>query len=135
MRYFDFRSNCHVGSIEWKGFDGTTVATPRKFHQNDMKHWYRLLRRTSGLLNLDLHARVAITMLDLCDDFGVEDARGMLLTVSVSQIDIAGIVGASRRRVTEHLGQIERDHLPFRQGPQFIVNAEKVSNSLAARAV
>ena len=39
------------------------------------------MRRTSGLLNLDLHERVAITMLDLCDDFGIEDSRGTLLPV------------------------------------------------------
>jgi Crp-like helix-turn-helix domain len=62
------------------------------------------------------------------------EARGTLLTVSISQKDIAGIVGASRPRVTEHLGQMERDHLLFRQGRQFIVSAGKLSNSLAAQA-
>jgi CRP-like cAMP-binding protein len=106
----------------------------RKFHQNDLKHWYRLLRRTSGLLNLDLHERVAITMLDLCDDFGIEDSRGTLLPISFSHKDIASIVGASRPRVTEHLGQMERDHLLLREGRQFIVNAAKLSSSLAAQA-
>ena len=142
MSRFDFRceayNNCRVGTLEWKGFESVTLngreAAFRKFHQNDLKHWYRLLRRTSGLLNLDLHERVAITMLDLCDDFGIEDSRGTLLTVSLSHKDIASIVGASRPRVTEHLGQMEREHLIFRQGRQFIVSASKLSNSLAAQA-
>jgi CRP-like cAMP-binding protein len=137
---FDFRceayNNCRVGTLEWKGFENITVngreLAFRKFHQNDLKHWYRLLRRTSGLLNLDLHERVAITMLDLCDDFGIEDSRGTLLTVSFSHKDIASIVGASRPRVTEHLGQMERDHLLIRQGRQFIVSARELSTSLAA---
>jgi CRP/FNR family cyclic AMP-dependent transcriptional regulator len=140
MSRFDFRceayNNCRVGTLDWKGFEGVTLngreSAFRKFHQNDLKHWYRLLRRTSGLLNLDLHERVAITMLDLCDDFGIEDSRGTLLTVSLSHKDIASIVGASRPRVTEHLGQMEREHLLFRQGRQFIVSAGKLSNSLAA---
>jgi Crp-like helix-turn-helix domain len=127
-----------VGSLDWKGFEGVTLhgreSAFQKFHQNDLKHWYRLLRRTSGLLNLDLHECVALTMLDLCDDFGIEDSRGTLLTVSFSQKDIASIVGASRPRVTEHLGQMERDHFLVRQGRQFIVNAEKLSTSLAAQA-
>jgi CRP-like cAMP-binding protein len=142
MSRFDFRceayNNCRVGTLEWKGFEGITLngreSAFRKFHQNDLKHWYRLLRRTSGLLNLDLHERVALTMLDLCDDFGIEDSRGTLLTVSFSHKDIAGIVGASRPRVTEHLGQMEREHLLFRQGRQFIVSAGKLSNSLTAQA-
>ena len=142
MSRFDFRceayNNCRVGTLDWKGFEGVTLngreLVFRKFHQNDLKHWYRLLRRTSGLLNLDLHERVAITMLDLCDDFGIEDARGTLLTVALSHKDIASIVGASRPRVTEHLGQMERDHLLTRQGRQFIVSAGKLSSSLAKAA-
>jgi CRP-like cAMP-binding protein len=142
MSRFDFRceayNNCRVGTLDWKGFESITLngreAAFRKFHQNDLKHWYRLLRRTSGLLNLDLHERVAITMLDLCDDFGIEDARGTLLTVSFSHKDIASIVGASRPRVTEHLGQMERDHLLFRQGRKFIISAGKLSTSIAAQA-
>ena len=142
MSRFDFRceayNNCRVGSLDWNGFEGVTLngreSAFRKFHQNDLNHWYRLLRRTSGLLNLDLHERVALTMLDLCDDFGIEDSRGTLLTASFSHKDIASIVGASRPRVTEHLGQMERDHLLFRQGRQFIVSAGKLSNSLAAQA-
>jgi len=142
MSRFDFRceayNNCRVGTLDWKGFEGVTVngreSAFKKFHQNDLKHWYRLLRRTSGLLNLDLHERVAIAMLDLCDDFGIEDSRGTLLAVSLSHKDIASIVGASRPRVTEHLGQMERDHLLFRQGRQFIVSAAKLSISIAAQA-
>jgi CRP/FNR family transcriptional regulator, cyclic AMP receptor protein len=142
MSHFEFRceayNNCRVGTLDWKGFENVTLngreSTFKKFHQNDLKHWYRLLRRTSALLNLDLHERVAIAILDLCDDFGIEDSRGTLLAVSFSHKDIASIVGASRPRVTEHLGQMERDHLLFRQGRQFIVSAAKLSLSLTAKA-
>ena len=142
MSRFDFRceayNNCRVGTLDWKGFESIALngreLAFRRFHENDLKHWYRLLRRTSGLLNLDLHERVAVTMLDLCDDFGIEDARGTLLTVALSHKDIANIVGASRPRVTEHLGQMERDQLLIREGRQFIVSAAKLSRSLAAQA-
>jgi CRP/FNR family transcriptional regulator, cyclic AMP receptor protein len=141
---FDFRceaySNCRVGTMDWNGFESVTAngreSTFKKFHQNDLKHWYRLFLRSSGLLNLDLHDRVAITMLDLCDDFGIEDARGTLLKASFSHKDIASIVGASRPRVTEHLSQMERDHYLVRQGRQFIVCAARLTESLSAnRAV
>jgi CRP-like cAMP-binding protein len=138
---FDFRceaySSCRVGTIDWNGFESVTAngreVAFKKFHQNDLKHWYRLFLRSSGLLNLDLHDRVAITMLDLCDDFGIEDARGTLLKANFSHKDIASIVGASRPRVTEHLGKMERDHYLVRQGRQFIVCAAKLSESLSAQ--
>ena len=136
---FDFRceaySNCRVGTMDWNGFEGITAngreVAFKKFHQNDLKHWYRLFLRSSGLLNLDLHDRGAITMLDLCDDFGIEDARGTLLKANFSHKDIASIVGASRPRVTEHLGKLERDHYLVRQGRQFIVCSDKLMASLS----
>jgi hypothetical protein len=53
---FDFRceaySRCRVGTMSWKGFDDVLSngreAISSKFHQNDLKYWYRLLQRTSG---------------------------------------------------------------------------------------
>jgi CRP-like cAMP-binding protein len=140
MMHFDFRceayNECRVGTLDWKAFDRITPngsqTAFRKFHENDLKYWYRLMRRSSGLLN-DLHERIALTMLDLCEDFGIEDSRGTLLPFSISHKDIASLVGATRPRITEHLGQMERDHLLLRQGRQFIVNTTRLANSLAAR--
>jgi Crp-like helix-turn-helix domain len=123
--------------LDWKGFNRITLngseTAFRRFHQNDLKHWYRLMGRACGLLN-DLHERIALTMLDLCEDFGIEDSRGTLLPVPISHTDIAGMVGASRPRITEHLAQMERDHLLLRQGRQFIVNTTKLSSSLGTPA-
>ena len=45
----------------------------------------------------------------------------MFLRVSFSHQDFADLVGASRPRVTEHLAQLEREHLIIRQGRQLIV--------------
>jgi CRP-like cAMP-binding protein len=140
---FDFcceaYNNCRVGVMGWNGFESITAngreSAFRKFHQNDLKYWYRLFLRSSSLLNLDLHDRVAMTMLDLCEDFGIEDARGTLLKVAFSHKDIASIVGASRPRVTEHLAQLERDHYLVRLGRQFIVSEGMLAKSLAENSV
>ena len=139
---FEFRCeayrDCRVGTLDWKAFDGITLNGSelafRKFHQNDLKYRYQLLLRTSTSLDLGLSERVAITMLDLAEGFGIEESRGILLSISPSHREIADIVGASRPRVTECLTQMERDHLLFRQGRTFIVNAEKLSSALAATA-
>jgi CRP-like cAMP-binding protein len=131
---FHFRceayNDCRVGSLAWNDFDGITAqsaeSASRKFHENDLQQWYRLLLRSSGFLSLDLHERIAITLLELSSDFGIKESRGTLLSASVSHQDIAELVGATRPRVTEHLAQLEREHLVIRQGRQLIVCVDKI---------
>jgi CRP-like cAMP-binding protein len=139
---FDFcceaSNNCRVGILDWNGFGSITLngreAAFTRFHRSSVKYLYRLFRRTSGLLDLDLHERLALTMRDLSEDFGIADARGTMLGIPISHKDIANIVGASRPRITEHLAQMERDQTIIRQGPQFIINTAELSRSLAARS-
>jgi CRP-like cAMP-binding protein len=87
--------------------------------------------RSSSFLNLSLHERIAITLLELCSDFGIEESRGTLLRVPFGHNDIANLVGASRPRVTEHLARFEREKFVIRQGRQMIVKVARLSDSLA----
>jgi CRP-like cAMP-binding protein len=128
-----------VGSLGWADFNHVLLDSSQSvfkaFHDNDVKHWYRLLLRSSSFSNLELHERVGMTLLELSSDFGVDDARGTLLNVSFSHQDIASLVGASRPRVTEHLAQFEREHLLIRQGRRLIVCAVELDKSLSATRV
>ena len=127
-------SNCRLGSLSWNEFNVITTAASRsafaQFHQSNLTHWYRLLMRGSSLLSLGLHERLGMTLLELCSEFGIEDSRGTLLRVVFSHKDLASLVGASRPTVTEHLAQLEREHLVFRQGRQLIVNVGQLGNSM-----
>jgi CRP-like cAMP-binding protein len=131
-------NDCRVGSVSWADFGGITPEAPqsafRQFHSNDLKHWYRLLLRSSSFLNLGLHERIAIALLELCSDFGVEDSRGTLLRVAFSHKDIGNLVGASRPRVTEHLARLEREKFMIRQGRQMVVHVAKLLDSMNAQA-
>ena len=131
-------NDCRVGSVSWADFDGITVNASesafRQFHRNDLKQWYRLLLRSSSFLNLGLHERIAIALLELCADFGIEESRGTLLRVSFSHKDIANLVGASRPRVTEHLARLEREKFVIRQGRQMVVQVAKLFDSMNAQA-
>ena len=92
--------------------------------------WYRFFESSFSLfLGLDLRARLLSTLVQLCANFGVMESRGTLLRVSLSHKDLADLVGASRPRVTEHLAELEREHLLIRQGRQFIVCLEEIANS------
>ncbi len=135
---FGFRceayNDCRVGSLSWNDFNGITAHSSesafKKFHQNDLQQWYRLLLRSTSFLNLGLHERIAITLLELSSDFGIKESRGTLLRASFSHQDIADLVGASRPRVTEHLAQLERERLIIRQGRQLIVRVDKIVNAM-----
>ena len=131
-------NDCRVGTVSWADFDGITPNAPdsafRQFHGNDLKQWYRLLLRSSSFLNLGLHERIAIALLELCSDFGTEESRGTLLRVAFSHKDIADLVGASRPRITEHLARMEREKFMIRQGRQMIVQVAKLFDSMNAQA-
>jgi hypothetical protein len=131
-------NDCRVGTVSWADFDGITVNASesafKQFHRNDLKQWYRLLLRSSSFLNLGLHERIAIALLELCADFGIEESRGTLLRVSFSHKDIANLVGASRPRVTEHLARLEREKFVIRQGRQMVVQVAKLFDSMNAQA-
>jgi len=131
-------NDCRVGTVSWADFGGITPSAPdsafRQFHSNDLKQWYRLLLRSSSFMNLGLHERIAIALLELCSDFGVEESRGTLLRVAFSHKDIANLVGASRPRVTEHLARLEREKFMIRQGRQMVVQVAKLLDSMNAQA-
>jgi CRP-like cAMP-binding protein len=142
LSQFDFRcvayNDCRVGSLGWNDFNRITAhgseSAFQKFHASDLQQWYRLLLRSSGFLNLDLHERVALTLLELCSDFGIEESRGTLLRVTFSHKDIAELVGASRPRVSEQLAQLERDQFVLRDGRRLFVQVAKLSDSMTLHA-
>ena len=137
VRRRDFRceahSDCRVGSLSWDQFDVITRAVPqsalRKFYENNLMQWYRFFAE-----GLDLRERLLVTLLQLCSDFGVTESRGTLLRVSISQKDLAGLVGGSRPRVTEHLAEFVREHLLIRQGRQMIVRLDMIESSTSVPA-
>jgi CRP/FNR family transcriptional regulator, cyclic AMP receptor protein len=131
-------NDCRVGTLSLDEFEGITEKSAesafRHLHENDLKQWYRLLLRSTSFLNLGLHERIAITLLELCSDFGIEESRGTLLRVSFSHNDIANLVGATRPRVTEHLARLEGEAFVARQGRQLIVQVAKLQKSIETRA-
>ncbi len=122
-------SDCRVGHLGWNQFDVVTRAASqsalRTFHENNLMQWYRW---SLTFLGFDLHERLAFVLRQLCSIFGVEESRGTLLRIPISQKDLADLVRATRPRVTEHLGKLERERVVIRQGRQLIVRLDRIEN-------
>jgi CRP-like cAMP-binding protein len=135
---FEAFSDCRLGSLSWEQFDGITLnagrSAERALNQNKLQRWFQVLVRGSSFLNLSLHERIALTLVELGSEFGVEDSRGTLLTVALSHKDLSQLVGASRPRVSEHLAELEREHLISRKDRQLIVHVSQLESFMKARA-
>lgn len=82
--------------------------------------WATLERSVQGA-GLSLQKRVASELLELGALFGVEDARGTILSVRPTHEDLANSIGVSRQRVTQCLSNFERHRAVVREGRRLII--------------
>ena len=76
--------------------------------------WDLVHLRCSNFMSCTLAERLALTLLELSENFGTPDRRGVRLTVPARHKNLAELVGASRPRVTEHLMAFERANMIVR---------------------
>ncbi|MGH7766730.1 MAG: Crp/Fnr family transcriptional regulator [Candidatus Binatia bacterium] len=79
-------------------------------------------------MGLDVRKRLALELMNLAERFGIADARGVVILLRISHEVLAGLVGASRQQVTEHLNELDRDKAIARDGRRIIVNINKLRN-------
>src|SRR6202041_3314545 len=82
-------------------------------------------------MSCPLEERLALILLELAENFGLPDPKGIRLTLPAPQRDLAELVGASRPRITEHLIMFERKHLISRNRRQLVVNRDRVEAFLS----
>lgn len=88
----------------------------------------KLSNRVEKLLFKSAHARLAQTLLELSQEYGVEDARGTLLTLKLSQRELGNLVGLSRESVNLCLGDFKRQGLVAAQGRSLrLLDKEKLA--------
>jgi CRP/FNR family transcriptional regulator len=76
----------------------------------------RLQQRVTSLLFKNARARVAQSLLDLSEEHGIADARGILLTLRLGQEELGSYVGLSRESVNVCLTDFRREGLVDLQG-------------------
>src|SRR5207249_2813853 len=123
-------TDCTVGIIRPDVFIDTVLGIPFDDFSRTMNatvgRWWRMLLRYASSVGLGLRERLAAALLELALKFGVKDARGTILSLTLTHGDLAELIGASRQRITEHLSEFERQRLLIRDGRRLIAHPEKL---------
>ena len=81
----------------------------------------KLLTRYPGFTGLDLRSRVAHALLELGASFGAQNTRGIVLTITPTQQELADLVGASRPKISIVLSEFIRRRAIYREGRRIAI--------------
>ena len=128
-------TECQIGTVSLDTFIeialGVASAEFKLMAASYSGRWDLVQLRCSNFMGCTLEERVALILLELSENFGIRDGRGVRLTVVATHKDIAELVGASRPRVTEYLAGFEEKHLIKRDGRQMIIRRDRLESFLA----
>ena len=126
---------CRIGAIELDLFVeislGIASSDFKRMAASYLGRWDLVQLRCANFMGCSLEERLALILLELSENFGVPDRRGLRLTLPARHRDLAELVGASRPRITEHLTLFERKHLISRDNRQLVVNRDRLESFLA----
>jgi CRP-like cAMP-binding protein len=126
---------CRIGAIDLETFIeislGIASADFRRLAASYLGRWDLVQLRCANFMSCTLEERLALILLELCENFGVPDPKGVRLTLPARHRDLAELVGASRPRITEHLITFERRHLISRNRRQLVVNRDRLEAFLS----
>ena len=136
---YDFRcealTSCQIGAIDLEAFIRISLGIEsidfKRMALNYLGRWNLVQLRCSNFMSCTIEERLALTLLELSEDFGTRDNDGLRLTVLTRHSDLAELVGASRPRITERLSRFEHDHFIARKDRQLIVQRDRIESFLS----
>ena len=126
-------SECKVAALPAATFRALMISEPGTFEkamQATFGRWEQLLRRYAQFMLLGARGRIAMTLIELADRFGVSNDRGRLLPFMVSHAMLGAIVGASRQHVTMQLVEFEREEAVTRENRRLVIHPEKLKSAM-----
>ena len=135
----DAFTDCTVAIVQPEVFVETTLGIQRELLSRVLDatvgRWWMMLVRYANFVGLGLRERLAGALLEVGNKFGVEDSRGVLLTLKLTHEDLADLVGASRQRTTVQLKEFENEQALIRDGRRMIIVPHKLLQRSAERIV
>jgi CRP-like cAMP-binding protein len=119
------RHNCELALISRVHIAQTLQTLKREilvqFFERIAAQWSFQLHRWVRFLGLDYRRRLELVIDELAVQFGVSEARGILLTPELSHSDFAELIASSRPLVTKLIGELIAAGSLIQQGKQYIV--------------
>ncbi|MGH7914507.1 MAG: Crp/Fnr family transcriptional regulator [Candidatus Binataceae bacterium] len=86
----------------------------------------RILARYPSFIGFALLRRVAMALIELADEFGVQNHRGVVLGFVPTHQQLADLVGASRPKVSEIMNDLQRRKALSRDGRKLTVAIKRL---------
>jgi len=83
--------------------------------------WSSVVHRYAVYLSMSLRERLQMVLADLGARFGVQEARGILLTPELAQEELAEMIGSSRPMVSKLLSEMAERSMIACQGRRYIL--------------
>lgn len=80
-----------------------------------------LENKVETLVFRDVTSKLAELLLELAEEYGVEDSRGTLIALKITHQELANLIGSTRETVSLTLSQFKRKHLLTTDGRKVIV--------------
>jgi CRP/FNR family cyclic AMP-dependent transcriptional regulator len=129
-------SDCRVAQLTTNSFIsislGVRPADFLKLADWENQRWGYLMGRYPSFLGLGLQGRVAVALLELSVEFGVQETRGILIRVALTERQLADLVGASRAKVGQVLRDFQRKKVVIREGHQLAVVTRRLEAMIRA---
>jgi CRP/FNR family transcriptional regulator, cyclic AMP receptor protein len=97
-------------------------------------HLGRIFARYPSFIGFSLPQRVAMALLELAAEFGVQSHRGVTLQIVPTHKQIADLVGASRPKVSEIMNDLQRRKMLMRDGRKLTLAVKRLETIVANRA-
>lgn len=91
----------------------------------------KLERRVGDLLFKTAHSRLAALFLDLAEDFGVRDSRGVIVNLKLTHREMAALIGATRETVSFAILDLRKDEYIQTESKRVIILDEERLTELA----
>jgi CRP/FNR family cyclic AMP-dependent transcriptional regulator len=97
--------------------------------QRSNEQWVRLCNRFLDFLTMTVRSRLTYAIKEISETFGIEDARGRLISLKLTHEDFADLVGASRPMVSKHLKDLARSGVFSKVGGRYILAREGLAGA------
>jgi CRP-like cAMP-binding protein len=81
-----------------------------------------LENKLETLVFRDVTSKLAELLLNLAEEYGVEDARGTLVALKITHQELANLIGSTRETVSLTLSQFKKKNLICSEGRRVIIS-------------